>query len=81
IGAKVVMSEIGGGIAPSGPLPAYKGVGKDGAALTADYFAFAKANEDVLIGSWFWMAGKVKAEYRHKVEAGNPHTKALQKFW
>jgi hypothetical protein len=81
IGAKVVMSEIGGGIAPNGPLPAYNGVGKDGAALTADYFAFAKANEDVLIGSWFWMTGKVKADYRHKVEAGNPHTKALQKFW
>ncbi len=81
IGAKVIMSEIGGGIAPGGPLPAFNGVGKDGAALTADYFAFAKANADVLIGSWFWMAGKVKADYRHKVEAGNPHTKALQKFW
>jgi len=81
IGAKVVMSEIGGGIAPSGPLRAYNGVGKDGAALMADYFAFAKANEDVLLGSWFWMAGKVKAEYRHKVEAGNPNTKALHSFW
>ena len=81
IGAKVVMSEIGGGIAPGGPLPAYNGVGRNGAALTAEYFAFAKANEDVLIGTWFWMAGKVKADYRHKVEAGNPHTKALQKFW
>jgi hypothetical protein len=81
IGAKVVMSEIGGGIAPSGPLPAYNGAGKDGAALTAEYLSFAKANVDVLIGTWFWMAGKVKADYRHKVEAGNPHTKALQKFW
>lgn len=81
IGAKVCMSEIGGGISPEGPLPAFNGVGKDGQQLQEEYYAFAKANEDVLIGTWFWMAGKVTATYRHKIEAGNPHTKSLQTFW
>ncbi|RYF30452.1 MAG: hypothetical protein EOO38_32385, partial [Cytophagaceae bacterium] len=81
LGVKIVMSEIGGGISPTGPLPAFNGIGKNGEQLEEDYFAYAKANLDVLIGTWFWMAGKVKANYRHKVEAGNPHTKSLQKFW
>ncbi len=62
------------------PLPACNGLGKDRPALTAEYFAFAKANEYVLIGTWFRMVGKVKADCRHKVEAGNPHTASLQRF-
>lgn len=81
LGVKIVMSELGGGIAPDGPLPAYNGIGKDGQQLQEEYYTFAKANEDVLIGTWFWMAGKVTATYRHKIEAGNPHTKSLQTFW
>jgi hypothetical protein len=40
--------------------------------------AYANANRDVLIGSWFWMGGRV-GSYRHKVEAGNQHTIALQR--
>ncbi|RYF20511.1 MAG: hypothetical protein EOO77_07870 [Oxalobacteraceae bacterium] len=81
IGAKVVMSEIGGGISPTGPLPAFNGVGKNGKQLQEEYFTYAKANQDVLIGTWFWMAGKAAVGYRHKIEAGNPHTKSLQTFW
>ncbi len=81
IGAQVCVSEIGGGICPTGPLPAYNGQGKNGHQLQEEFFSYAKANEDVLIGIWFWMGGKTSAGYRHKIEAGNPHTKALQKFW
>jgi hypothetical protein len=81
IGAKVCMSEIGGGISPAGPLPAYQGIGKDGLVLQNEYFALAKANEDVLIGTWFWMGGDCGETYRHKIAAGNPHTKSLQRFW
>ena len=78
IGAKIVMSEIGGGISPNGPLPRFNGLGKDGKELEEEYFAYAKANRDVLIGSWFWMGGKAAVGYRHKIEAGNQHTRALQ---
>lgn len=81
IGAKIVMSEIGGGISPNGPLPAFNGIGKDGNQIQDEYFVYAKANQDVLIGTWFWMAGKTSVNYRHKIEAGNAHTKSLQKFW
>jgi hypothetical protein len=81
IGAKIVMSEIGGGISPTGPLPAFGGVGKNGKQIQEEYFIYAKANQDALIGTWFWMAGKTPAGYRHKIEAGNPHTVSLQKFW
>jgi hypothetical protein len=81
IGAKVVMSEIGGGISPNGPLPAFNGIGKNGQQIQEEYFAYAKANEDVLIGTWFWMAGRTNVDYRHKIEAGNAHTKSLQRFW
>ena len=81
LGVKVVMSEIGGGISPTGPLPAFNGVGKNGKQLEEEYFAYAKANRDVLLGTWFWAAGKMSAGYRHKVEAGNLHTKELQGFW
>jgi aryl-phospho-beta-D-glucosidase BglC (GH1 family) len=81
IGAKVVMSEIGGGISPDGPLPAFNGIGKNGKQLQEEYFTYAKANQDVLIGTWFWMAGKTSVGYRHKIEAGNPHTRSLQTFW
>jgi len=81
LGVKIVMSEIGGGISPNGPLPAFNGVGKNGAQLEAEYFAYAKANRDVLLGSWFWSAGKFKPDYVGKVAAGNPHTIALQGFW
>jgi hypothetical protein len=81
IGAKVCITEIGGGISPDGTLPAYQGIGKDGLALQNEFFAWAKANEDVLIGTWFWMGGDCGANYRHKIVAGNPHTVALQKFW
>ncbi len=81
IGAKVCITELGGGIAPGGPLPAFNGIGKNGLQIQEEFFAYAKANEDVLIGTWFWMGGKTEVGYRHKIEAGNPHTKALQKFW
>lgn len=81
IGAKIVLGEIGGGISPNGPIPAFNGIGKDGRQLQEEYFSYAKANEDVLIGTWFWMAGKTSAGYRHKIEAGNTHTISLQKFW
>ena len=81
LGVKVIMGEIGGGISPAGPLPAFNGVGKDGKQLQEEYFGFAKAHEDVLVGTWFWMGGKVKSNYRHKVEAGNAHTRDLQAFW
>lgn len=81
IGAKIVLGEIGGGISPNGPIPAFNGIGKDGRQLQEEYFSYAKVNEDVLIGTWFWMAGKTSAGYRHKIEAGNAHTISLQKFW
>lgn len=77
LGVKIVMSEIGGGISPQGPLPAFNGVGKDGKQLEDEYIAYAKANTDVLLGSWFWMGGRI-GSYRHKVEAGNQHTIELQ---
>lgn len=78
---KVIMSEIGGGISPTGPLPPYEGRGKDGKQLQQEYFAFAKANEDTLVGTWFWAGGKMGEGYRHKVAAGNEHTRHLQAFW
>ena len=78
IGAKAVMSEIGGGITPEGPMPPYEGRGKDGKQLQEEYFAWAKENRDVLLGSWFWMGGKAGDNYRHKIAAGNEHTKSLQ---
>lgn len=78
---KIVMSEIGGGISPKGPLPAYRRIGKDGRQLEQAYLAYAAANRDVVIGTWWWMAGKTSSEYRHKVEAGNEHTKLLQGSW
>ena len=81
IGAKIVMSEVGGGISPRGPLARFNGLGKDGKQLEYEYLAYARANRDVLIGSWFWMGGKVASSYRHKIEAGNQHTRALQSFW
>lgn len=81
LGIKLVMSEIGGGISPSGPLPPFNGVGKDGKQLQAEYIAYAKANEDVLIGTWFWAGGKMSKGYRHKVAPGNEHTTSLQGFW
>lgn len=81
LGVKLCMTEIGGGISPTGPMPAFEGNGKDGRQLQDEYFAWAKANEDALIGTWFWMGGKVKSDYRHKIEAGNPHTISLQTFW
>lgn len=70
IGTNVCISEIGGGICPTGPLPAYNGQGKKGQQLQEEFFAYAHANEDVLIGTWFWMAGKTSIGYRHKIEAG-----------
>ncbi|MFL0588246.1 cellulase family glycosylhydrolase [Sphingomonas sp. Ag1] len=78
IGATAVMGEIGGGITPQGPMPAYEGKGKDGKQLQQEYFAFAKANRDVLLGSWFWAGGRMGETYRHKVAAGNEHTRSLQ---
>ena len=78
IGAKVVMGEIGGGITPTGPMPAYEGKGKNGKQLQEEYFAFAKANRDVLLGTWFWAGGKMGNGYRHKIARGNEHTRSLQ---
>ena len=46
--------------------------------LQEEYFAFAKDNRDVLLGSWFWAGGKMGETYRHKVAAGNEHTRSLQ---
>lgn len=81
IGAKIVVSEIGGGISPTGPLPAFNGIGKDGGELQEEYFSYAKSNRDVLLGTWFWTAGKVSPNYRHRIKAGNLHTESLRKFW
>jgi hypothetical protein len=81
LGVKLVMSEIGGGISPQGALPPLNGVGKDGKQLQSEYISYAKANEDVLIGSWFWAGGKISKTYRHRVAPGNEHTTSLQSLW
>ncbi len=81
IGAKIVMSEIGGGVTPTGPLTPNVAGGKDGRQIELEYFVYAKANRDVLIGTWWWSGGDFPATYRHKVAAGNEHTLLLQSFW
>lgn len=83
IGGKLIVSEIGGGITPEGPMPPFEGAGKDGKQLQEDYFAFAKANRDTLLGSWFWAGGKINETYRHKIVTKaadgsvNEHTQSL----
>jgi hypothetical protein len=81
IGAKILMSEIGGGVTPTGPLTPKAAGGKDGRQIEIEYFAYAKANKDVLVGTWWWAGGDIGATYRHKVAAGNEHTTLLQGFW
>ena len=83
MGAKIVMSEIGGGVTPTGPMQPFPGTGnKTGLDLQKEYLAFAKANEDTLIGTWWWAGGRMKDSYQHKVGEPNPqHLGMLMEQW